>query len=311
MTLVSDDPSLWPYVNAFRLISYFIVASVVAVIYDFVLSFGQEVDLIWNQRWSIVTFLYLSVRYVGIPYSVISILSSLSTFLVTDAGCIIMSSVVNWASFVVNAMLGVIMITRLHAMYQQSKRVLIFLVVTFLAVTIACAVMTGILDKNILGEELVLSGSYQCNFDYQGNAQILIPKTWILGTVWEVIALCLAAWVAVKHFRQQPPTGSIMGDCFAVLMKTHMLYFASFVASACFHLGYFTLGMQNSLSVGGQVYSGMLTFFGLVQLFVLGPRLILSVRELNARLLDDYDEGGTGPTIDFQMHVRTSTGDGV
>lgn len=203
------------------------------------------------------------------------------------------------------------MITRLHAMYQQSKRVLIFLVVTFLAVTIACAVMTGILDKNILGEELVLSGSYQCNFDYQGNAQILIPKTWILGTVWEVIALCLAAWVAVKHFRQQPPTGSIMGDCFAVLMKTHMLYFASFVASACFHLGYFTLGMQNSLSVGGQVYSGMLTFFGLVQLFVLGPRLILSVRELNARLLDDYDEGGTGPTIDFQMHVRTSTGDGV
>jgi hypothetical protein len=63
--------------------------------------------------------------------------------------------------------------------------------------------------------------------------------------------------------------------------------------------------------VGSQVYAGALVFLGLVQLFVLGPRLILSVRELNARLLDDFDEGGMCPTIDFQMHTRTSTGSDV
>ncbi|KAG1777343.1 hypothetical protein EV702DRAFT_1102651 [Suillus placidus] len=65
------------------------------------------------------------------------------------------------------------------------------------------------------------SGDCQCDFDFEGNAQLLIQKTWVLGTVWEAIALCLAVWVAVKHFHQQPPTGSIMGDCFTVLMKTH------------------------------------------------------------------------------------------
>jgi hypothetical protein len=60
--------------------------------------------------------------------------------------------------------------------------------------------------------------------------------------------------------------------------------------------------------VGAQVYDGFLMFWGLVQMFVLGPRLILSVRELNALPLDDGpDEVGTSATINFQMQVRMST----
>ena len=53
--------------------------------------------------------------------------------------------------------------------------------------------------------------------------------TWILGTAWEVVALCLAIWIAVKHFKelQRPSTGWIVGDCFTVLVKTHVFYFAS------------------------------------------------------------------------------------
>jgi hypothetical protein len=39
-------------------------------------------------------------------------------------------------------------------MYHQSKRVLIFLVFIFSTVTIACAVIIGILDKNTSGGKL-------------------------------------------------------------------------------------------------------------------------------------------------------------
>jgi preprotein translocase subunit SecG len=78
-----------------------------------------------------------------------------------------------------------------------------------------------------LSEELVLSGTYDCNV--VGYDLVLASVTWILGTVWEVVALCLMAWVAVRHYRelQQRPTGwRVVGDCFTVLIKHHMLYFA-------------------------------------------------------------------------------------
>jgi predicted RND superfamily exporter protein len=41
-------------------------------------------------------------------------------------------------------MLQVIMIARLHAMYQGSRTMLIFLVIIFLGVNVACGVITAI-----------------------------------------------------------------------------------------------------------------------------------------------------------------------
>ncbi|KAG2030143.1 hypothetical protein BDR03DRAFT_204134 [Suillus americanus] len=47
MTLVSDDPSWWSLINLYRVASYFGVAAAVVVTYDWALTFGQEVELIW------------------------------------------------------------------------------------------------------------------------------------------------------------------------------------------------------------------------------------------------------------------------
>jgi hypothetical protein len=50
-------------------------------------------------------------------------------------------------------MIQVIMIARLHAMYQRSRMMLIFLVVIFLAINIACVVIAVIgLDYMVLGK---------------------------------------------------------------------------------------------------------------------------------------------------------------
>jgi hypothetical protein len=65
-------------------------------------------------------------------------------------------------------------------------------------------------------------------FGYPEDALILASIIWILGTVWEVLALLLAVWIAVKHFCElrRCSTSDIIGDCFTVLMKTHVSYFA-------------------------------------------------------------------------------------
>lgn len=210
-------------------------------------------------------------------------------------------------------MLGVIMITRLFAMYQQSKKVLILLVVIFLAITITCGVITAIQTRYISVEDLIIPGSYcqpQCLIG--GNVP-LTAEYWLLGTAWEVLTLCLALWSAAKHFRElhQPWTRRTIGDCFTVLIKSHVLYFASFVAVSCFQLGYLSPTILDSTTVGTEIYGGVLQIFSLVQMFVLGPRLILDVRKYHAKLVADSDAAITTTTIVFLDRAQVSTSSDV
>jgi hypothetical protein len=137
------------------------------------------------------------------------------------------------------------MVARLHAMYQGSRTTLISLVIIFLAVNISSVALAAIGLKDVVAgkfclltcgtqligqtpEELILSGMHMCG--YEGDTWLLISMTWIVNTVWEVLALCLSVWIAVKHFRDLrrlgPSTGSTIGDCFRVLIQSHVLYFA-------------------------------------------------------------------------------------
>jgi hypothetical protein len=58
--------------------------------------------------------------------------------------------------------------------------------------------------------------------------------------------------------------------------------------------------------VGVQIYDGIVQIITVVQLFVLGPRLILSVRAHYAQLLANSDEGTAMTTIVFQERTHES-----
>jgi hypothetical protein len=56
---------------------------------------------------------------------------------------------------------------------------------------------------------------------------------------------------------------------------------------------------------------GVLQFFLLVEMFVLGPRLILSIREYNATPVANSDEATAMTSIDFRQHAQISTSSGA
>jgi len=139
-----------------------------------------------------------------------------------------------------------IMVARLYAMYQRPRNMLIFLSVFLLASTICCVVLNAVLNYEMsrgrlfipmndlsiwligrIPEELVLSGTYQCT-DVGYNPR-LVAISWVVATVWEVLALCLAVWIVVKHFRelQRSSTEWTVATCLSVLIKTHLFYFAA------------------------------------------------------------------------------------
>ncbi|KAG1817885.1 hypothetical protein EV424DRAFT_986219 [Suillus variegatus] len=311
MTFVSNDPSYWPYISLNIFLSYWEVAAVVVVLYDWVLTLGQEIELIWRRRWSLMSVLYLIIRYIGIPYSVVRLLENMPSVSLTDAVSNIMYYASGGTNVALCAMLGVIMIARLHSMYQGSRAMLIFLVIIFLAVNVACAIIAAIALNDDVLEEHILSGTYVCDLS-EGNNQ-LISIIWMLNTVWEVLALYLSVWVALKHFRELrrlgPSTGSTVGDCFRVLIQSHVLYFASFTGVSCLQLALFSPEIlhSNSNSIGVSILRGALQILLVVQMFVLGPRLILSVREYHAKLVAYSDAETSMNSIVFQERVHVST----
>ncbi|KAG2095456.1 uncharacterized protein F5147DRAFT_400925 [Suillus discolor] len=311
MTVVSNNPSWWPLIDLNVFLSYWTVAAGVVVVYDWALTLGQEIELIWRQRWSPMTLLYLVIRYTGIPFSVAYVLSGMPLISLTDAVSNITNYVMNVTNVVMAAMLGIVMIARLYAMYQGSKMMLIFLVIIFLAVNIACGVIAGIVLKHFVGDVWIISGTYMCNAEYEGDSMLLISMVWMLNTVWEVLALCLSVWIAVKYFRNLrrlgPSTGSTIGDYFRVLIQSHVLYFASFVCVSCLQLAFLSPKLQNSSLTITHILEGALQMLLVVQMFVLGPRLILSVRQCHAKLVAGSDPETSMNSIVFQKRVHVST----
>lgn len=213
----------------------------------------------------------------------------------------------DWMTWILIAILSVIMIARLYAMYQRSRKVLVLVVVVFIAINVTNTVILAINMKYISAEQTILSGAYQCVVD---NPKHLAAIPWILASMWEVYTLCLAIRIALKHFFElrQQSAGGIIRDCFTVLLKTHMSYCVSFVVIFCFNLGYFSPMMSHDpYSPASLMYFGFIQAFFIVRSAVLGPRLILGVREHHAKLMIDSDAGTGMISIAFQDRVHVST----
>ncbi|KAG2035236.1 hypothetical protein BDR03DRAFT_983836 [Suillus americanus] len=101
--------------------------------------------------------------------------------------CLIMYFALYWTTWILIAILGVIMIARLYAMYQRSRKVLVLLVVVYTAINIANTVILTIHIMHISAEQVVLSGTYHGKY-YQGlfygvndNSYELLCKSSVLG----------------------------------------------------------------------------------------------------------------------------------
>ncbi|KAG2362652.1 hypothetical protein BDR07DRAFT_1015016 [Suillus spraguei] len=138
-----------------------------------------------------------------------------------------------------------------------------------------------------------------------GDSLVLTGLTWILGTVWEVVALCLAVRIAVKHFceLQQHSTRGIM-----VLMQTHVSYFAIFLVISCLHISLFSPTLSAVCRSVTDLY--MRPWF-IISMFVLGPRLILGIREYHAELVANFGTATAMASIAFQEHILVSTSSSV
>lgn len=134
---------------------------------------------------------------------------------------------VNWAAvsqlyWICRNIMQVIIITRLHVMYQQSRKILVFLVVIFLIITSACGVIAAIGSRYTVGGEFDYSRKTWVREAHQTNTRGAHPfrkpsvLLWLSGSL--RASGCFG--LGMLHCMGGPHTVSFNPDCHTTLPCT-------------------------------------------------------------------------------------------
>jgi len=118
--------------NTLKLISYFDAAASTMFVYDYFLTLGMEIDLVWTGRWTFMKVLYIAQRYMPFIDSVLLVLYREHLQNPTSRQCrsLIMAS--DWLMVIGIGFSEIILTTRVWAVWNRSPKVAVLLSALFL-----------------------------------------------------------------------------------------------------------------------------------------------------------------------------------
>ncbi|KDQ55170.1 hypothetical protein JAAARDRAFT_37700 [Jaapia argillacea MUCL 33604] len=124
------------------------VAALVFLFYDIVLTFDDEVNLIWSRPWSYTKFLFFYVRYMAAAtqVSALFVTAEISPhFTYTQHQCLIWEVWQGVASMSLIMAVDVVLILRVHALYSGNPTITRLLLITY-TLEIACMTISLVLS---------------------------------------------------------------------------------------------------------------------------------------------------------------------
>ncbi|KAF8452705.1 hypothetical protein L210DRAFT_2052888 [Boletus edulis BED1] len=256
---MSDTSDLQHIVSMTMESNYVTLGIITAVVYDYILTFPDEVEYIWNKPWTRVSTLYILVRYCGV--------------------CSMMINLTEWLMFLFTAAADLTMILRVWAIYMQSRIILgILLTLYVLEIVSSMIAYINVSIKFTAVPVQVLDFSFCLNnyvsspvlADVLDGVRFPLAATMCLLVAAQFIRQSLQMYAETKQW--QP------GRYMNLFVREGLLYFlAVFLFALCDLLLFGT----NIPIIGWQGLLLMIVQY--VPVITLSPRCILSVRALYER----------------------------
>ncbi|KAH7903663.1 hypothetical protein BJ138DRAFT_1167787 [Hygrophoropsis aurantiaca] len=283
-----------------QVVNYLAAAGGALVLYDQVLTFSQEVDLIWNRQWSYMTALYFIARYSG-DLLVIGYAAMYMCINWTYSGFVSIYLAVNWANNIFLLTMQAILVIRVYALFNRSKKVLIFLATFYVLQAIATIAITGLIaNKRVLDKSFTYAGpalgSVVQGFVTNFPTFLLTAErdNSILSVVFDSILLCFALWAFGKHALEAKTLNK--GWSINVLVRTvvadHLLYFVCNLIWLSLALA--TTNAGDSYTILGILVND-LSILSATLVVVAGPRMVISLRTIENKTR------GEGETLEGEM----------
>ncbi|KAH7908162.1 hypothetical protein BJ138DRAFT_392530 [Hygrophoropsis aurantiaca] len=258
-----------------------------------VLMFSQEVDHIWNRRWSFMTALYFIARYSG-SLSIIGLAVMYLRINWTYSVILNIYLAVNWSETMFILTMQAILMVRVLALFNQRKKVVIFLATFYCLQATAVFVMAAIsMNNRVLQEEFTsispAIGSVTQNVNTNNSVALLVlaQDSTIVSVVFDSVMLLFALWAFVKHaFEAKTLLGKWSIDVLVrTLVTDQLVYFVCI--QTCLSLSLATNYITESSSYVH--LTDVLDVFGAL-IVVAGPRMVISLRAMENKT---KGEGGT------------------
>ncbi|KAF9465347.1 hypothetical protein BDZ94DRAFT_393144 [Collybia nuda] len=243
-------------------IQYLKVASLVVFLHDYFVTFELEVEHIWNSNWSTVKIVFLVARYLTFIDVPLILIYSLYSGL-TPRGCYIVTSIATWSTVIGVGAAEIILLLRTYALWDRSKRILIFLVLLFIGVFTTGGVSTEIFLRSIRYAPLPLPFMRGC---FPVAASKLLYVDFVVLLVDETTIMLLTLYVGIRRFRHS------RSRLVTVLYRDGVLYFM------CLFM--ITLSYAVVLIASPPEYLDLLNTPHRVLHSILSARIVLQVRSI-------------------------------
>ncbi|KIM73694.1 hypothetical protein PILCRDRAFT_828918 [Piloderma croceum F 1598] len=280
----STHPAVWQMSQAsdVRLAlaaNYTNVAFVVILLYDYVLTFGMEVEFIWKQKMGLGKILFLLNRYVPIIDLVILINLYTNPSLRSDQVCSKFFHADKWIGMFSVVVIDALLVLRTWALWGLSKLILLPL-----GILLALSMMAQAWSIKLAAVQPSPDNVRPCASTEKSTKGLYL--LWAAFIVFDSTVITLTLIKAVPSFRRNTSTSLITR-----LLKDGIQYFlVIFLAS---------LANIIMISAGSAIFASNLVPSYRATIATLGSRLILNLR--GSLLRPAYNDGQTVPELNVIM----------
>ncbi|KAF4584653.1 hypothetical protein EYR38_001882 [Pleurotus pulmonarius] len=196
-------------------------------VYDYLITFGDEVTFIWAEPKSIGTFLYFLARYPAFVDLVLSLYVRITLGLPVQQ-CVALDHVMGWMFLVGIAVAEIIMIMRVWSLWGRTRFMTIFLSILTVATLIAGVTVLGVSRESLTFVSMRdiapnISGCYPLG----SNGAMSVDYAILMG--FEAITLTLTLVKCIRHCSHLINPTSLI-DLF---IRDGVIYFVGLFGASC------------------------------------------------------------------------------
>ncbi|KAF8553941.1 hypothetical protein OG21DRAFT_1164412 [Imleria badia] len=309
------SPALQSTLTTIRQNDYVALGIITAIGYDYVLTFSNEIEYIWNKPWTCVSMLFILVRYCGLsafmigiflgssflpgPEKVFSIRHQWRTSILKCVPidvCRIITVITGWTFIVFVGAADVTMILRVWAMYNRSRRILSALLILFFPASIVIVITAAIKSdpRNLSVVTIQILDVTFCTVQP-------IPLIWTKAAAILGIAhgTMMCSFVIARFVKDSV-------EMYRATKQWQLSQYMSLLVSI------FLFALVNALGALGKLPTeawrkDLLIILEYVPMLPLATRFIMSIRELHARDV----RGRSGEGIDTAFGLSPGRGSAI